>query len=110
MQGIREEQVGKLWQRIAAYQMDALTEKDQEVLCGLIHTEPMLKALGQLLAFANGLPHSMIQLRLTDPEQLEQAIRTQGLAQGYIQSIESLLALITLPEETDDDDSTTSDE
>jgi hypothetical protein len=105
MLGITSEQKERLWERLQAYDGQPLTEKEQETLVGLLHSEPMVKALSQLLRSTNDLPGEYFtQFNLADPLGVAQAIKLQGVITGNIQAIEALFSLITLPEEKQDDE------
>jgi len=102
-QGITEERKAALLEKIQQYQNAGLEEKEVELLCGILQSETMLKALGQIVAMAKETPQQILNFVLTTPEGLDQGIRTQGFALGLLNAIECLYALITLPEETSDD-------
>ena len=104
MQGLlNEEQKAGLWIKIHQAQFAQMSEKDLEVLAGILRTEPMVKALGQIYAGCNSLPAQFVGLDLMDDEDRGKGIKLQGLIQGGVDFIDGLLSLVTLPEERSDD-------
>ena len=96
---ISAEQRSNLFAKIRSLMVAEITDQDKDLLFDLLHTEPLLKALGQVLALANELPMQILGVDLTDPETRNAAIQCQGQFQGYINSLEVLFDLIALPEE-----------
>ncbi len=102
MMGMSEENKSRLWDQIPVLAAAPLTEKDIEVITGILHSESMLKALGRVYGMAHELPTTLLKANLEDPTERGQAIRVQGMVQGYLNAIELLLDLVVLPEGDDD--------
>ena len=106
---LNEEQKARIWRMIQLDTMDSMSQKDVEVLCNIIHSEPMLKALALLYKNAQEVPMQFLQLNLGDDSQRAVASELQGRAKGIISTIDSLLDIITLPEEEDNGSTDTDD-
>lgn len=81
-----------------------LTEKDQELLQGILSSSVMVKALGLASNAAREIPMAILGLDLSKPENCHEASRAQGRVQGVLQTIELLFDLVTSAEEEDEDD------
>lgn len=89
--------------KVASFAQDVLTDKDQEILAKILTTEPMLKALGQVYAYAMNSHYEFRAVDFSVPEEQHKASAMQGHIQGCLRAIDILFQLITLPEETQDD-------
>lgn len=104
MIGITERQKENLLAKIQGeYYGSVITDKDQGVLADILHTEPMLRALGRIKADVENLALSLVNVDLGDESQRHQASAIQGIVRGTIATIEALLGLASLPEEKEDD-------
>jgi hypothetical protein len=99
-----ESQRETLFAKIQLYGSVEFEDKDRDALTQILHTEPMLKALGRIYSYANSLPTELVTADLTNDVERNKAIRLQGQIQGYVNCIANLLQLATLPEEIEYDD------
>jgi hypothetical protein len=108
MIGITSKQKDGLLQKIGAEYFGApISDKDQGVLADLLHTEPLLKALGRIKADTEQMAMNLVNANLGDEQERHQASVVQGIVRGRINTIEALLDLATLPEEEEDDEPAT---
>lgn len=112
MKPLTQEQGENLHRKIAeVYRGAALEDKDVEVLADILHTEPMLKALGRIRASLDDAAFALVNADLGDERQRAAASRLQGNVHGGLGFIDTLIALAseTLPEDEDNDSPATAD-
>lgn len=110
MNGITQKQKENLLQKIQVDYFGApITDKDQGILADILHTEPMLKALGRIKADTENMALSLMNADLGDEKERHQASIVQGMVRGRIQTIEALMDLAALPEEQEDGSPATPD-
>lgn len=102
MMGMTEENKAKLWERIPVAAGQPMSDKDIEVLTGILHSESFIKALGRVYGIAHEMPTTLLRANLSDPNERNEAIKIQGMVQGYLNAIELLLDLTVLPEGDED--------
>ena len=103
MRPLDTEQAESLQRKIAeTYKGAPMEDKDVEVLADILHTEPMLKALGRLRADAEEAAFGLITVDLGNEVGRHTASRLQGAVRGRLGTIEALIGLATLPEENED--------
>ena len=93
----------QLWDMIQSSGPLALNAKEEELLSGILQSSTTIKALGIVYCLAQELPTSVMALDLSDVKNQHEASRCQGRIQGVMMTIESLLSLVTAPEEQSDD-------
>jgi len=105
MQGLTTEQKDRYWEMMQANGKEPLTDKDKEAVTLLLTSEPGSKALGRVLEAAENLPKALMSLDLSTPIGMRDATHLQGRVAGYVHAIEIIFDLITLPEESENDES-----
>jgi len=109
---LTEDQAKNLQEKIAeVYSGSSLEDRDVEVLADILHTEPMLKALGRLRAGAQMAAFNLVNANLGDERERAAASRLQGTVHGTLGVIDTLISLASepLPEDIDDGSSATAD-
>ena len=110
MRPLTEEQQANLPRTIAEdYRGAALEERDVEMLADILHTEPMLKALGRIRGAADQAAFNLVNANLGDEKERHAASRLQGVVHGSIGVIDTIIGLASLPEDMDDDSPASTD-
>ena len=104
MIGLTEEQKQRLLDKISGeFFGSAISDQDQGILADILHTEPLLRALGRIKADTDIMAMNLVNADLGDESQRHGASVVQGIVRGRINTIEALLDLASLPEEENDE-------
>jgi len=109
---LTEDQAKNLQQKIVeVFHGASMEDKDVEMLADILHTEPMLKALGRIRAGADMAAFSLVNTDLGKEPERHAASRLQGIVHGSIGVIDTLIGLASepLPEDIDDGSPATAD-
>jgi len=101
---ITEEQADRIYAKMQENMSSAFTEKDLDALTVVMTSEVVIKAFGRSLAYCQLIRNEMSQINMAEPTAPVLFTRHQGRIEGANEMISGLLRLITMSEESDEEE------